>query len=56
MRNVKPKKSLGQHFLNDKNIAVKIVDSMSYKGYNNLLEIGPWFNNAKIVKNKTNRG
>ena len=41
MRNVKSKKSLGQHFLNDKNIAVKIVDSISYKGYNNLLEIGP---------------
>ena len=41
MRNVKPKKSLGQHFLNDKNIAAKIVDSISYKGYNNLLEIGP---------------
>ena len=38
MRNVKPKKSLGQHFLNDKNIALKIVDSISY---NNILEIGP---------------
>ena len=41
IRNVKPKKSLGQHFLNDKNIAARIVDSISYKGYSNLLEIGP---------------
>ena len=41
MRNVKPKKSLGQHFLTDKNIANKIVNSLSYNGYSNLLEIGP---------------
>ena len=41
MRNVKPKKSLGQHFLSDKNIATKIVNSLSYNGYSNLLEIGP---------------
>ena len=41
MRSVKPKKSLGQHFLKDKNIAVKIVDSLTYNGYKNLLEIGP---------------
>ncbi len=41
MRNVKPKKSLGQHFLNDKNIAKRIVNSLSYNGYSNLLEIGP---------------
>ena len=41
MGNVKPKKNIGQHFLKDKNIATKIVDSLSYKGYSNLLEIGP---------------
>ena len=41
MRSVKPKKSLGQHFLKDSNIAVKIVDSLTYNGYKNLLEIGP---------------
>lgn len=39
--NVKPKKYLGQHFLTDKNIAQKIADALSLKGYKNLLEIGP---------------
>ena len=39
MNYVRPKKSLGQHFLNDKNIARKIVDSLNYSG--NVLEIGP---------------
>jgi 16S rRNA (adenine1518-N6/adenine1519-N6)-dimethyltransferase len=50
------KGSLGQHFLNDKNIAVKIVDSMSYKGYNNLLEIGPGTGilTRELIKKKTN--
>ena len=38
---VKPKKHLGQHFLNDKNIASKIVDSLSYKPYDLVLEVGP---------------
>ncbi len=37
---VQPKKHLGQHFLTDKNIARKIVSSLSYKPMN-LLEIGP---------------
>ena len=41
MRNVKPKKYLGQHFLNDENIARKIVDSLSLSGYSNVMEIGP---------------
>jgi 16S rRNA (adenine1518-N6/adenine1519-N6)-dimethyltransferase len=36
---VKPKKSLGQHFLKDENIARKIVDSL--KSTNCVLEIGP---------------
>jgi len=36
------KKSLGQHFLIDQNIAKKIVDSISFNGeYNHLLEVGP---------------
>lgn len=41
MRTVKPKKSLGQHFLTDMNIARQIVDTMS--GYKDLplLEVGP---------------
>lgn len=39
---VKAKKHLGQHFLNDKNIAEKIVCSLSDNEFkNNLLEIGP---------------
>jgi len=38
---VKPKKSLGQHFLNDKNIARKIIDSLTWNNYNCVVEIGP---------------
>ena len=38
---VKPKKHLGQHFLNDETIAEKIANSLSYKGYDDVLEIGP---------------
>ena len=40
MKFVKPKKSLGQHFLKDNNIANKIVDSLDGKA-KNILEIGP---------------
>jgi len=39
---VSAKKHLGQHFLTDKNIAAKIVDSLQYKGkYTRVLEVGP---------------
>lgn len=38
---VKPKKHLGQHFLNDENIARKIADTLSLQGYEKVLEIGP---------------
>ncbi len=38
---VRPKKHLGQHFLTDLNIAKKIADSLTEKGYNKVLEIGP---------------
>ncbi len=38
---VKAKKHLGQHFLNDEAIAEKIADSLTEKGYDNVLEIGP---------------
>ena len=38
---VKAKKHLGQHFLTDEGIAEKIADSLSYKGYDHVLEIGP---------------
>ena len=40
MQKVKPKKYLGQHFLNDLVIAKKITELLSYKGYNKVLEIG----------------
>lgn len=39
MHTVHPKKSLGQHFLKDENIARKIVGSLEHTG--NVLEIGP---------------
>jgi 16S rRNA (adenine1518-N6/adenine1519-N6)-dimethyltransferase len=41
MAPVKPKKSLGQHFLTDKNIARKITGALSGEGYDHLIEIGP---------------
>lgn len=41
MINVRAKKNLGQHFLNDKNIALKIVDSLQADNINHVLEVGP---------------
>ncbi|HEY4785728.1 MAG TPA: 16S rRNA (adenine(1518)-N(6)/adenine(1519)-N(6))-dimethyltransferase RsmA [Bacteroidales bacterium] len=41
MTYVKAKKSLGQHFLKDQNIARKIVASLQTQGISNVLEIGP---------------
>lgn len=38
---VKAKKHLGQHFLNDENVAKRIADSLTLNGYNKVLEIGP---------------
>lgn len=38
---VKAKKHLGQHFLKDEKIAQQIADTLSYSGYEFLLEIGP---------------
>ena len=38
---VKAKKHLGQHFLNDESIAQKIADTLTLQGYKNVLEIGP---------------
>jgi len=38
---VKAKKYLGQHFLKDENIAKQIAGTLSFKGYQNVLEIGP---------------
>ena len=38
---VRPKKSLGQHFLKDENIARKIVSSLEYELVGSVLEVGP---------------
>lgn len=38
---VRPKKFLGQHFLNDQHIAQKIVDSLTPQAHSTVLEIGP---------------
>lgn len=38
---VRAKKHLGQHFLKDESIAEKIADSLTLKGYDNILEVGP---------------
>jgi 16S rRNA (adenine1518-N6/adenine1519-N6)-dimethyltransferase len=41
MKAVSPKKKLGQHFLNDLNIAQKIADLLQHQNCDNILEIGP---------------
>jgi 16S rRNA (adenine1518-N6/adenine1519-N6)-dimethyltransferase len=41
MARVAPKKHLGQHFLNDDNIARNIAESLTGNGYKTALEIGP---------------
>ena len=41
MKNVRPKKKLGQHFLTDLNIAEKIADLLEFENYQKVLEIGP---------------
>ncbi|MGC4130217.1 MAG: 16S rRNA (adenine(1518)-N(6)/adenine(1519)-N(6))-dimethyltransferase RsmA [Bergeyella sp.] len=38
---VRAKKHLGQHFLTDENIARKIVEGLSFHGYEKILEVGP---------------
>ncbi len=38
---VKAKKHLGQHFLTDEGVAEKIAGTLSYSGYEKVLEIGP---------------
>ena len=38
---VKAKKHLGQHFLTDESVAERIANTLSLKGYNKVLEIGP---------------
>jgi 16S rRNA (adenine1518-N6/adenine1519-N6)-dimethyltransferase len=41
MYKVRAKKSLGQHFLKDRDIAARIVDSLTGEGYDSVIEIGP---------------
>jgi 16S rRNA (adenine1518-N6/adenine1519-N6)-dimethyltransferase len=41
MNQVRAKKHLGQHFLTDESIAKNIADTLSYSGYDTILEIGP---------------
>ena len=41
MGNIRAKKHLGQHFLKDETIAKKIANTLSFKNYKNVLEIGP---------------
>jgi 16S rRNA (adenine1518-N6/adenine1519-N6)-dimethyltransferase len=41
MNKVRAKKSLGQHFLKDRNIAEKIASSLTGDGYDSVIEIGP---------------
>src|SRR5258708_33985306 len=35
------KKSLGQHFLKDENIIIKIINALNQHSFENLLEVGP---------------
>jgi len=41
MGRVQAKRNLGQHFLKDQEIASRIVASLTGKGYNTVLEVGP---------------
>ena len=41
MKQLKPKKYLGQHFLKDSNISKKIAESLISKKLNSIIEIGP---------------
>jgi 16S rRNA (adenine1518-N6/adenine1519-N6)-dimethyltransferase len=41
MEKVKAKKHLGQHFLKDESVAQNIANTLSLKGYEDVLEIGP---------------
>jgi 16S rRNA (adenine1518-N6/adenine1519-N6)-dimethyltransferase len=52
---VRAKKNLGQHFLNDKTIAYKIVESLRANGVNKVLEIGPGMGvlTQFLLQNKT---
>ena len=54
---IKPKKSLGQNFLSDKNIIRKIVDVGKINSRDAIIEIGPGTGNLTkfILKKKTKK-
>ena len=41
IKNVNPKKYLGQHFLIDENISKKIIESIDFNKYTKVIEVGP---------------
>src|SRR4030042_4726705 len=41
MGRIQPKKNLGQHFLKDKSIALRVASSLTGTGYSSVLESGP---------------
>ena len=55
MKQVKPKKHLGQHFLKDFNVSKKIADSLISKKLKNIIEIGPGMGilTQHLIINKT---
>ncbi len=53
MDKVKAKKHLGQHFLNDENIAQKIADALTFEGYKKVLEIILLRNGGKLKLTNT---
>ena len=50
---VKAKKYLGQHFLNDELIAKQIADTLTLKGYSDVLEIGPGMGVLTVCSRET---
>ena len=54
---IKAKKSLGQNFLIDQNIAKKIVNSVKINENDSIFEIGPGTGNlsAHLIKKKTKK-
>ena len=53
---IKAKKHLGQHFLKDEGFAQKIGETLSFEGYENVIEIGPGTGvlTKYLLKNKVN--
>lgn len=55
MKPIRAKKKLGQHFLTDLNIARRIVDTLDFKNYKRVLEIGPGMGVlSQFIISKTN--